>query len=74
MTEFCVYPPSRNSWLGSVSLKDYKIIWEIKIREIKKKKYLDTLIVLLIKWTGIVEIKHKDFIDVVPIMLCQNSL
>ena len=28
MTEFCVYAPSGNSWLGSVSLKDYKIIWD----------------------------------------------
>ena len=33
-----------------------------------------TLIVLWIKWTGMVEIKHKDFIDFVPIMPCQNSL
>ena len=27
-----------NSWSGDISLKDYKIIWEIKVREIKKKK------------------------------------
>ena len=26
------------------------------------------------KWTGMVEIKHKDFIDAVPIKPCQNSL
>ena len=32
----------------------------------KKKKYLETLIVLPIKWTGMVEIKHKYFIDAVP--------
>ena len=31
------------------------------------------IIVLSIKWTGIVEIKHKDFIDVVPVMPCQNA-
>ena len=37
------------------------------------KQYLQTLIVLWIKWTGMVEIKHKDFIDIVPIMSCQNS-
>ena len=29
---------------------------------------METLIVLWIKWTGIVEIKHKGFIDAVPIM------
>ena len=34
----------------------------------KKKKYLEALIVLRIKWTGRVKIKHKDFIDAVPIM------
>ena len=38
------------------------------MREMKTKKYLETLIVLWIKWTGMVEIKHKDFIDAVPIM------
>ena len=32
-----------------------------------------TLIVLWIKWTGMVEIKHKEFLDVVPIMPYQNS-
>ena len=35
--------------------------------------YLEILIVLWIKWKGMVEIKHKDFIDVVPIMPCHNS-
>ena len=35
---------------------------------------METLIVLWIKWTGMVEIKHKDFIDDVPITPCQNSL
>ena len=33
---------------------------------------METL-VLWIKWAGMVEIKRKDFIDVVPIMPCQNS-
>ena len=32
----------------------------------KTKLYLETLILLWIKWAGMVEIKHKDFIDVVP--------
>ena len=35
------------------------------MRELKIKLYLETLILLWIKWTGMVEIKHKDFIDVV---------
>ena len=43
------------------------------IREMKTKYNLQTLIVLWIKWTGMVEIKHKEFIDVVPIMPRQNS-
>ena len=57
-----------NSCLEGVSLKDCKIIWKTKMREMKTKSYLETLIVLWIKWTGMVEIKHKDFIDAVPIM------
>ena len=60
-------------WLEGISLKDYEIIWKIKVREIKTKYYLETLIVLWIKWTGMVEIKHKEFIDVVPIIPCQNT-
>ena len=36
------------------------------MREIKTKFYLETLILLLIKWTGMMEIKHKGFIDIVP--------
>ena len=34
---------------------------------------MENLIVLWIKWTGMVKIKHKDYIDAVPIMPCQNS-
>ena len=42
MTEFSVFMllqgiAPRNSWLGDVSLKDYKIIWKIKMGEIKTK-------------------------------------
>ena len=34
----CVYAISGYcSWLGDVSLKDYTIIWEIKLREMKAK-------------------------------------
>ena len=48
--------------------------WSNKLykREMKTKYYLETLFVLCIKWTGMVEIKRKDFIDVVAIMPCQN--
>ena len=31
----------------------------------KTKLYLETLILQWIKWTGMVEIKHKDFIDII---------
>ena len=55
-----------SSWLKGVSLKDYKIIWKINVPEMKAKLYLKTLLLLWIKWTGVVEMKHKDFIDVVP--------
>ena len=40
-----------NIWLGGFSLNGYKIIWKIKAREMKTKYYLETLIVLCIKWT-----------------------
>ena len=41
VTEFSVFMLLQgitlgNSWLGGVSIKDYKIIWKIKMREIKK--------------------------------------
>ena len=39
------------------------------MREMKTKRYLETLIVPWTKWTGKVETKYKDFIDAVPIML-----
>ena len=77
MTEFSVFMTLQgiapgNSWLGGVSLKDYKITWKIK-REMKTKNCLGTFIVLWIKWTGMVKIKHKDFIGAAPILPCQNS-
>ena len=34
---------------------------------------MNCLIELLIKLRGMVKIKHKDVLDVVPIMLCQSS-
>ena len=42
MTEFSVFMYLQgiapgNSWLGDVSLKDYKIIYKIKMREMKTK-------------------------------------
>ena len=42
ITEFPVFMffqgiTRRNSWLGGVSLKDYKIIWKIKMRKMKTK-------------------------------------
>ena len=39
-----------------------------------KTKYLKILIVLWIKWTGMVKIKHKDLIGAAPVMPCQNAL
>ena len=73
MTKFSVFMPLQdiapgNSWLGGIFLNGYKIIWKIKVREMKTKRYLENSIVLWIKWTGAVEIKYKDFIDAVPLM------
>ena len=51
-----------NIYLGDISLKYYKI------EESKNKTILDTSIVLWIKWTGMVEMRHKYFMDTVPIM------
>ena len=46
-----------SSRLKGVSLKGYKIILKINVREMKTKLHLETLILLWIKWTGIMEIK-----------------
>ena len=42
MIQFSVFMPLQgvaqgNSWLGGVSLKDYKFIWKIKVWEMKTK-------------------------------------
>ena len=39
----------------------------------ENKKLLGDLIVLWIKWTGMVKIKHKNFIGAAPVMPCENS-
>ena len=40
----------------------------------KTKQYFKTLILLRIKWTGMLKIKQEDFIGAAPVMSCQNSL
>ena len=42
MTEFSMFMPlqgiaSGDGWLGGVSVKNYKVIWKIKMREMKTK-------------------------------------
>ena len=44
----------------------FKIKRKINVMEMKTKLHLVTFILLWIKWTRMVEIKHKDFRDVVP--------
>ena len=46
-----------SSRLKGVSLKDYKIVSKINVREMKTKLYWETLIILWIKWAVMVEIK-----------------
>ena len=70
MTEFSVFMPHQgitagNSWLGNISLKDYKKYG--KKNEGNKNK-------IILGETGMAEIKYKYFRDVIPIMPCQNSL
>ena len=45
----------------------------MKIMEMKTKQYLRALIVLWTKWTGMVKVKHKDFIGAATVIPCQNS-
>ena len=33
--ESSLFVPRQNSWLGGAFLKDYKIIWKIKMRKMK---------------------------------------
>ena len=63
---------SESSWVGGAFLKYYKKICKIKEGN-ENKIMLGVLIVLWIKLTGLVKIKHKDFIVALPIMLFLNS-
>ena len=67
MTEFCVYVPSGYSTREQLArerfFKGLQNYMENKIEGKEKKKCLETLIVLWIKWMGMVEIKHKNSID-----------
>ena len=63
MPDSCVYAPSGDSTREQLArgrfiggLQNYM---ENKNKKIKKKKHLETLIVLCIKWRGMVEIKHR---------------
>ena len=64
ITEFSVFVPLKgitpeSSWLKGVSLKDYKIIWKMNVRETKTKLYLKTLILLWMKWTRVLDVVPK---------------
>ena len=73
MTEFSVFMPFRGlatAGGGQLARRCFfdriQNYMEKKMKE-KKKKYLETLVVLWLNWTGMVKIKHKD-------LPCQNSL
>ena len=71
MTEFSVIIPLQGKlarWCFFEGLHNYM---GNKNAE-NEKKYLETLIVPWIKWTGMVEIKHKDFIDVGQLCLLKT--
>ena len=66
----CVYAPSGHNIREQLAREHFferlQKIWEIKMREIKKK--------IILGETGMAEIKYKYFRDVILIMPCQNSL
>ena len=62
-----------SSWLGGTFLKYYKKICKIKNEGNENKMMLGVLNCTMDKLTGLVKIKHKDFVVAVPIMLCLNS-
>ena len=71
MAEFSVFIPLQgiapmNNWLGGVSLKDRKITWKIKMREMKKIIILGDFRSNMDKMDKDGENKtHKDFTDAV---------
>ena len=68
----CVYAPSGYSTRGQLNRGRFseglQIYMENKNSGNENKKYLKTLIVLWIKWTGLMKIKQKDFIGAAPVM------
>ena len=74
MTEFSVFMPFKGiapaGEGGQLARRRFfegiQNYMEKKLKE-RKKKYLETLVVLWLKWTGMVKIKPKD-------LPCQNSL
>ena len=72
--DFSVLMPLQNIYSTREQLargrffKGLQIYMENKYVTNKTKYYLEALVVLWIKKTSMVEIKHKDFIDAVPIM------
>ena len=61
-----------SNWLGGDFLKYCKKICKIKEGN-ENKIMLGVLNCTMVKLTGLVKIKHKDFIGAVPIMLCLKS-
>ena len=63
MPDSCVYAPSGDSTREQLARRRFigglQNYMENKNKKIKKKKHLETLIVLCIKWRGMVEIKHR---------------
>ena len=79
ITDFFVFMHHSGHNTRKQQTRGYFFEWQQHCMESKnegneeKKFFLMSLVVLWIKWTGIMEIKYKKFIDVVPIMPCQKS-
>ena len=73
MTEFSVFMPLQgkapgNSWIGGSFFEGLRSYMENKNKENENKIILEDF-----NCTGMVNIKHKDFIGAASVMPCQNS-
>ena len=75
MIEFSVFMPhnTRKQLVSGHFFEGLQNYMEKKMREMKTKQYLLAFIILSIKSTAMVEIKHMDLIDVTSIIYCQSS-
>ena len=62
-----------NSWTGGRFFEGLQNCRENKDKGNENKILLEDFNCTVVKWTGMVKIKHKDLIGTAPVMPCQNS-